>query len=188
MKCGKHTYGEPTILDWQQGTKCEIGAFCSIAENVLIYLGGNHRSDFVTTFPLQKDFENGPRIEGHPGTNGDVIIGNDVWLGNDCCIMSGVAIGDGAIVAARSVVTHSVEPYTLVAGNPARGKKLRFLPWQIRALLEIKWWDWSDAKIVRFMPLMLNTNIERFITEAENEQRTGRYFSLPEVQRAVVAG
>jgi acetyltransferase-like isoleucine patch superfamily enzyme len=169
MSFGKYTYGNPTILWKNENAKLVVGNFCSIAHGVTIYLGGNHRPDWVTTYPFghihQYKFDNF-NGEGHPGTKGDVIIGNDVWIANNVTIMSGVTIGDGAIIANNSHVVKDVEPYSLVGGNPAKLIKHRFTPEQIEKLLEIKWWDWSDDKINKYTPLLCNHNIDEFIKQA----------------------
>ena len=162
---GKNTYGEPIFKKYGVDGKFFIGSFCSMADNIHIFLGGNHRSDWVTTYPFSYFIEEFNYIKGHPSTNGDVIIGNDVWIGSNVTIMSGIQIGDGAVIGAKSVVTKDVEPYAIVAGNPARFKKYRFSKEQIEKLLEIKWWDWDDNKIKENIPLMLSTNIDKFINK-----------------------
>ena len=129
MSIGKHTYGTP-IIHWpNNNAKLTIGNFCSIAGNVNIYLGGNHRSDWVTTYPfglIHTHIFNDFNGTGNPSTKGDVIIGNDVWIANNVTIMSGVTIGDGAIIANNSHVVKNVESYSLVGGNPAKLIKYRF--------------------------------------------------------------
>lgn len=94
---GRHTYGNPEIIEWGEGATLSIGAFCSIAEGVAIFLGGNHRLDWVTTYPFNYLWECGAGFQGHPATKGDVVIGNDVWIGRNAAILSGVHIGDGAV-------------------------------------------------------------------------------------------
>jgi acetyltransferase-like isoleucine patch superfamily enzyme len=166
MLFGKHTYGKP-IIHWENNNaKLIVGNFCSIAENVKIYLGGNHRSDWVTTYPfghIHQNIFNNFNGEGHPSTKGDVIIGNDVWIGGNVTIMSGVTIGDGVVIANNSHVVKNIEPYSLVGGNPAKLIKYRFTHEQIKKLLEIKWWNWDDIKINEFSPLLCNNNIDEFI-------------------------
>jgi acetyltransferase-like isoleucine patch superfamily enzyme len=160
-----------TIHSWNEGTKFIVGNFCSIANNLTVFLGGNHRSDWVTTYPfghLHQNIFNNFNGDGHPATKGDVIIGNDVWIGNDVTIMSGVTIGDGSILAANSVITKNVEPYSIVGGNPAKLIKYRFTSEQIEKLLEIKWWNWDDDKINTYTPLLCNQNIDEFIKLALN--------------------
>jgi acetyltransferase-like isoleucine patch superfamily enzyme len=169
MSFGKYTYGNPNIVWNNENAKLVIGNFCSIAKNVNIYLGGNHRTDWVTTYPfghIHQTTFNGFNGQGHPHTKGDVIIGNDVWIGNNVTIMSGVTIGDGVVIAANSHVVKNVEPYSLVGGNPGKLIKYRFTPNQIEKLLDIKWWYWDDDKINKFTPLMCNDNIDTFINSA----------------------
>jgi len=91
------------------------------------------------------------------------VIGNDVWLGWECVVMSGVTIGDGAVVGARSVVTHNVAPYSVVAGVPARHIKWRFDSGQREALLRIAWWDWPDEKVRAHVPALLGEDVQAFI-------------------------
>lgn len=168
MNCtGKYSYGyEYATVLWNNGNKINVGSFCSIARGLTIYLGGNHRSDWITTYPFghanPKTFTsfNG---EGHPSTSGDVIIGNDVWIGSDVTIMSGVTIGDGSIIAANSHVVKNVEPYSITGGNPAKLIKYRFSDEQIKSLLKIKWWEWDDEKINSECCTLCSTNLDEFI-------------------------
>jgi acetyltransferase-like isoleucine patch superfamily enzyme len=168
MSIGKYTYGTENlnIHYSDSGAKLIIGNFCSIAGNINIYLGGNHRTDWVTTYPfghINQHIFNNFNGQGHPATKGDVVIGNDVWIGQNVTIMSGVTIGAGAIIANNSHVVRNVEPYSVVGGNPAKLIKYRFTKEQIEKLLEIKWWDWDDDKINRLSPLLCNENIDEFI-------------------------
>jgi acetyltransferase-like isoleucine patch superfamily enzyme len=170
---GKYSYGNPKVIWESSGAKLHVGNFCSIAENVKIFLGGNHRIDWVTTYPFghinQKPF-NSFNGKGHPSTKGDVFIGNDVWIGTNVTIMSGVKIGDGVVIAANSHIVKDVEPYSLVGGNPEKHIKYRFTKEQIEKLLEIKWWNWDDAKINKFTPLLCNNNIDNFINTVNQNQ------------------
>lgn len=162
---GKHTYMADTKIHWNNAN-LTIGNFCSIASNLNIYLGGNHRTDWVSTYPfghIHTDIFKNFNGEGHPRTNGNVVIGNDVWIGDNVTIMSGITISDGAVIACNSHVVKNVEPYAIVGGNPAKLIKYRFSAKQIKQLLKIKWWDWDDEKIDKFSPLLCNTNIDEFI-------------------------
>jgi len=162
----KYTYGTPHVYSWNEGAKAIVGKFCSIADNVKIYLGGNHNTNWVTTFPfghIYKDVFNNYDGKNHPITKGNVNIGNDVWIAQNVVIMSGITIGDGAIIANNSHVVKNVEPYTIVGGNPAKFIKYRFTPLQISKLLEIKWWDWDDSLINNNIEFLCNSDIDYFI-------------------------
>lgn len=153
MDVGRFTYGHNKIRLRTMSTnnRLKIGSFCSIADNITVILGGNHRVDWATTFPFGHIFKRrlgGADIVGHPASNGDVVIGNDVWIGTGATIMSGVVIGDGAVVAANAHVVSDVDPYAIVGGNPAKHLKFRF-DQEIRdLLLELRWWD-LDEEIIR---------------------------------------
>lgn len=169
MSFGKYTYGTPNIYWANNDAKLSVGNFCSIGSNVHIYLGGNHRTDWVTTYPfghIHQNVFNDFNGIGHPSTKGNVIIGNDVWIGSNVTIMSGVTIGDGVVIANNSHVVKNVEPYSLVGGNPAKLIKYRFTQEQTEKLLQIKWWFWDDEKINKFTPLLCNENIDEFIKNA----------------------
>ena len=147
---GEYSYGNPRIMDWNEGATLTIGKFCSISEGVTIFLGGEHRYDWITTYPFSALTEIWPQaknIKGHPKTKGDVIIENDVWIGFNVTIMSGVIIHNGAVIGANSLVTKNVDPYSIVAGNPAKEIKKRFNKKTIANLLNTKWWDWPKHKI-----------------------------------------
>lgn len=162
-KIGRGTIGRPTVLSWRDGTALEVGSFCSIADNATIMLGGEHRTDWVTTYAFSRLFPEAGGFKGHPHTKGDVSIGNDVWIGYEALILSGVRVGDGAVVAARSIVTRDVKPYSIVAGNPARHVRFRFDERAVKALEEIAWWDWPMDKIKEAWPLLLANDVEAFI-------------------------
>jgi acetyltransferase-like isoleucine patch superfamily enzyme len=162
---GEWSYGSPKILSWDEGARLAIGRFCSIADEVTIMLGGEHRTDWVTTYPFSALFEGAKNFSGHPKTKGDVLIGNDVWIGREALILSGVTIGDGAVIAARSLVTKNVAPYSIIGGNPARQIRFRFPEDKVTALLEIAWWDWPLPKIEEAWPLLLSDDINAFIAK-----------------------
>lgn len=146
VSLGAFSYGEDhlTIRQWGEGAALRIGRFCSIADDVTVFLGGNHRTDWITTFPFGHVFTKelgGEALVGHPASKGDVVIGHDVWIGSGARIMSGVQIGTGAVIAAASVVTRDVPAYGVVGGNPARMLSSRFSPQIVALLQELAWWD-----------------------------------------------
>lgn len=178
---GKHSYGMEhiNIRPYGSNSKLIIGSFCSIAHDVTVFLGGNHRSDLFSTYQFGLGEKNhiftkfGP--EGSDGkgvltSKGDVVIGNDVWIGYGATIMSGITIADGAVIATRAVVTKNVEPYTIVGGNPAKVLKKRFSDETIEKLLKIKWWTWTDDKINQNMrEICSNTpeSLDKLLAQAE---------------------
>lgn len=160
---GNWTYGRPEIISWGDTTTMTIGRFVSIASGVKILLGGEHNIDWVTVYPFNIMLESANSFSGHPKSKGDVVIGNDVWIGREVLILSGVNIGNGAVIGARAIVTKDVAPYSVVAGNPARHIKFRFDESTINDLQSIAWWDWPIAKIEEALPLLLSSNIKKFI-------------------------
>lgn len=160
---GRGTYGDLSIKRRGDGASLKIGNFCSIASGVRIFLGGEHRIDWVTTFPFSVLWDSAQHIKGHPCSRGDVIIGHDVWIGTEALIMSGVTIETGAVIGARSVVTKNIPAYCVAAGNPARIVKKRFNDSIISRLLDTRWWDWDDAKIEKHLPFLLDDDVEKFL-------------------------
>lgn len=134
------------------GDKLIIGKFCMIASDVTFIMnGGNHLTEATTAYPFaifggawQKAMDG----KSYP-SKGDTVIGNDVWIGHGATIMPGVTIGDGAIIASKSVVTKDVAPYAIVGGNPAKLIKRRFSKHIINKLLQLKWWHWDIEKITQ---------------------------------------
>lgn len=132
--------------------KLIIGKFCSIACGAkFLFNCANHtlKSLSTYTFPLfYEEWElEKANVTAAWDDKGDIVIGNDVWIGYEAVIMAGVHIGDGAIIAARAVVTKDVPPYTIVGGTPAKEIRKRFNTDMIEQLLMLKWWDWSIDKI-----------------------------------------
>jgi acetyltransferase-like isoleucine patch superfamily enzyme len=167
LEIGVGTYGVPNVRTWGEGGKVTIGKYCSIASGVTILLGGDHRTDWVTTYPFMSFWGEAGHIQGHPKTKGNVVIGNDVWIGLDAFILSGVKIGDGAVIGARAVVTKDVPPYAIVAGNPARIVRFRFDKETIEKLQRIAWWDWPESEIRKAVDFLLSDDIESFINHFE---------------------
>jgi len=167
---GRWSYGDLRVHSWGEPATLTIGAFCSLGPGVQIMLGGEHRPDWVTTFPFTVLWNQARHIPGHPRTKGDVTIGNDVWIGMETLILSGVSIGDGAVIGARSVVSDDVQPYEVVAGNPARHVRTRFDAQTVQRLLAVRWWDWDDDRIVNQLPLLLGGDAQAFLAAAERLQ------------------
>jgi acetyltransferase-like isoleucine patch superfamily enzyme len=161
IKIGRGT-ANPCFYDWGDATNLTIGNFCSLASDAKFLLGGEHHSEWVTTYPLffEPLSRSGFRFSK---TKGDIYVGNDVWIGSEACILSGVTIGDGAVIGARAIVTKDVPPYAIAAGNPARVVKYRFDPEIIQKLLKIQWWNWSDEEIKAATYSLLSPNIDEFI-------------------------
>lgn len=139
-----------------------IGKFCQIASGVTFIMNGAlHGLDGFSTYPF--------KIMGGPWANapllsdfkGDTVVGNDVWIGYDVTILPGIHIGDGAIIAAKSVVTRDVSPYAIVGGNPAREIRTRFDAETISVLLQLRWWDWDALCISQHLDVLLGGNPDR---------------------------
>lgn len=149
VSVGSHTYGynDHTFYMATGREQIVVGKYCSIASGVE-FITGDHALNRVSTFPLRYLL-----LPGQENTDarcrGPIAVGNDVWIGWRSLILANVRIGDGAVVAAGSVVTRNVDPYTVVAGAPARIIKKRFSDSQIEELLKIRWWDWPEEDIVK---------------------------------------
>lgn len=153
------------------GDKLVIGKFCAIAKDVkFIMNGANHKISGFSTYPFQI-FGNGwekvmPK-DGELPYKGDTVIGNDVWIGYESTIMPGVRIGDGAIIASKSVVTNDVPAYSVAGGNPATIIKHRFDEGTINALLKIAWWDWSAERITENLEAIVDCDIDALLRTSD---------------------
>lgn len=145
------------------GDRLLIGNFCAFGPGTLIIMNGAaHNMSGFSTYPFHL-FEHGweqyaPSREQLP-LKGDTCIGNDVWVGLEATIMPGVTIGDGAIIAAKSVVTRNVSPYTIVGGNPAREIKKRFDDATIEELQQIQWWNWDITCINEHIDIITSADL-----------------------------
>lgn len=178
IQVGDYTYyddpADPTgfeknnvLFNWPVfGDRLIIGKFCAIASGVRFIMGpANHRTGSVTTYPFNVfggawTENTPPHLEQLP-FKGDTVVGNDVWIGRNSVILPGVRIGDGAIVAAQSVVTRDVAPYTVVGGNPARLLKNRFDGELTELLLRLRWWDLEGEALVEMLPLLCDPDLEK---------------------------
>jgi acetyltransferase-like isoleucine patch superfamily enzyme len=171
FEIGAHSYGRPKVRFPESGRQLTIGRYCSIADKVEILLGGNHRVDFVSTYPFGAFPQRWPEAialgRSFEASRGDVRIGHDVWLGSGATILSGCSIGHGAVIAAHAVVTRDVAPYAIAAGNPARQIRLRFAEPIVGALLRARWWDLSDLEVAELVPLLASDRLEELIAAAE---------------------
>lgn len=144
---GNVTYGGIEITDYSnEDTKVEIGHYCSLAPGVKLILGGEHRPDNISNFPFKHKLGLVVR-EAH--SKGSIIIKDDVWVGANCIILSGVTIGQGAVIAAGSVVTKNIQPYAIAGGNPAKVIRFRFPENVITKLLTIDYSKLQPDKIIR---------------------------------------
>lgn len=147
------------------GDRLVVGKFCAFASGVKFIMGpANHRLSSVTTYPFQVFggcwAERTPPHMSQLPFKGDIVVGNDVWIGRESVVMPGVKIGDGAIVAAYSVVTRDIPPYTVVGGNPASRIKNRFDDELTALLLEWRWWDFPPERLAQVLPLLCSPDLE----------------------------
>lgn len=149
------------------GDKLIIGKFCMIASDVeFIMNGANHLVDAISTYPFAvfgNGWENAMEGKEYP-FKGDTVIGNDVWIGHKARIMTGVTIGDGAIIGAYSVVTKDVAPYSIVGGNPAQEIRKRFSEEKIEQLLKLCWWDWEAEKITQNVQTLTGNDVSQLLS------------------------
>ena len=145
-----------------------IGKFCSIACGTrFLFNCANHTLNSLSTYTFPLFYEEWnlekSNVVSAWDNKGDIIIGDDVWIGYEAVIMSGVHVGNGAIIAARAVVTKDVPPYTIVGGTPAREIRKRFDENTIVQLQKLQWWDWSIEKISECIPYITGGKIEELI-------------------------
>ena len=148
--------------------KLIIGKFCSIACGTkFLFNCANHSLKSLSTYTFPLFYEEWELEKSNITTawdnKGDIVIGNDVWIGYEAVIMTGVHIGDGAIIAARAVVTKDVPPYPIVGGTPAKEIRKRFDTEMIHQLLKLKWWDWSTYKIRQCLPYIAEGKLDELL-------------------------
>ncbi len=141
-----------------------IGSFCSIGSGASFIMAGNqgHRNEWVSTFPFFFYPDAPDFAAAHNGylPAGDTVIDNDVWIGSEAIVMPGIRVGHGAVIGTRAIVTRDVEPYAIVAGNPAKPIRKRFDDARIALLLEMQWWNWSDPQLRDAMTLLTSDDID----------------------------
>lgn len=141
-----------------------IGAYTAIAREVRFLMGAaNHVLDGVSTYPFPMfggDWLEHMELFAARSFRGDTVVGNDVWLGYQALVLPGVRIGDGAIVAARSVVAADLPPYCVAAGNPARVLRRRFTDDQVARLLRLAWWSWPAEHVTRHLATIMGNDLD----------------------------
>ena len=169
---GDHSYGNPRVIEPHLG-RLTIGKYCSMNDFVIIL--GNHATDFASSYPFADLARYWPTAQvvgalvDH--VSKDVVIGNDVWIGNGVLVLPGTVIGDGAVIGAHAVARGIVPPYSVVVGNPGRVIRTRFDQRRIDRLLALSWWNWPDHKVDRFIPYILDKDVDRFLRLAEAIER-----------------
>ena len=169
---GAEAFERENVLYHYGPERLIVGRFCAFATGVrFIMNGANHRMNGISTFPF-------PIFDGawskhmdllvNLPNRGDTVVGNDVWIGYEALIAPGVRIGDGALVASRSVVTKDVRPYAIVAGNPAAEVRRRFSDEDVEQLLRIRWWDWPIERISEHVRLLMAGDVAGLLRVASD--------------------
>ena len=166
------TYANLRVIETApgEGWPIKVGRYCSINESAYVFLGGNHALNHVSSFHFHRIMGLGEPLE-QPISKGPVVIGNDVWIGWEAVILSGVTVGDGAVIAARAVVSHDVQPYEIVGGNPARHIRWRFEQPVREALLRIKWWNWPVDEVVDHLHELQSDDLTGFVARHDPARR-----------------
>lgn len=160
---GIGTYGIPEVSDFDSDSVLKVGAYTSIAAGVQVLLGGEHRTDWITTYPFPAMVDGVSDILDYSPSKGDVVIGSDCWICTNAMILSGVTIGHGAIVAAGAMVYRDVPPYSVVGGNPGKFIRWRFDEETRQTLLDAAWWDWPVDEVKAVARTLCSQDIESFL-------------------------
>lgn len=182
LTVGYGSYGRPRInLYSGDVATVRIGKYCSIAAGVEITPGGMHRTDWIAMFPLtQVGAKHDPT---EITSKGYVVVGNDVWIGKGARLLSGVTVGDGAVIGAYAVVARSVRPYAVVVGNPAREVRRRFSDEEVGGLLRIAWWNWPVEQISLYADLLRNGDVAALLRlvdgSVDHESGSGAPYGRP---------
>lgn len=169
---GVGTYGIPEVVEFGDDTVLRVGSYTSIAAGVRILLGGEHRTDWLTTYPFPAMVEQLRDIKDFAPSKGDVVIGSDCWICADVTILSGVTIGHGAIVAAGAMVARDVPPYAVVGGNPCKFIRWRFDEDVREQLLQAAWWDWPMDEVKAVARTLCSADLDAFLTYVRQRQPT----------------
>lgn len=162
---GPEKFEENNVLYNYEFSKVKLvfGKFCALAAETKFLMTGDHKLDAISTYPFPifaNGWETAFNVFDLP-VKGDIIVGNDVWFGYDSLVMNGVTIGNGSIVAAKSVVVKDVPPYSIVAGNPAKVVKMRFDDKTIDRLQRIAWWDWDIETITKHLKVICHLDVDQ---------------------------
>lgn len=173
LAISRPTYARARILHYgPDDPQITVGRYCSLNDGSYLFPGGNHNTDCVSTYGFNWTLL--PGAEKGPLSNGPIRIGNDVWSGFGSIVLSGVTVGDGAVIAAGAIVTKDVPNYAIVGGVPAKVISYRFNEQIREALLRIKWWDWDESKVERHADQLSTPDATEFIARHDpngpNEQ------------------
>ena len=173
---GNMSYYAPNVVKYEGDTgRVIIGNFASVAPDADFYVGGLHRTEWVSQYGLRAMLDlPGAHEDAFTHGRGDIVVGSDTWVTNGCTVMSGVTIGDGAVVGTKAVVAKDVRPYAVVVGNPAREIRRRFSDEQVDALLRIRWWDWPTEKVKQHVELICSPDVDAFIARFDPAAGGGR--------------
>ena len=174
----EYSYASPTLLAFgdEPGVTHKpwvtVGKYSSICGGTRILVGGEHHPEWVSTYPFRivKGLP-GRYEDGQPSSRGPITIGNDVWVGYDVVILSGVTIGDGAVIATGTFLRKDVEAYAKVGGNPGETFGYRFDDETIASLLRIRWWDWPDDKVLAHVSQLNGPDLAGFVAEHDPGDR-----------------
>ncbi|MBI6574414.1 CatB-related O-acetyltransferase [Pseudomonas viridiflava] len=171
---GVGTYGIPDVIEFGDDTILRVGSYTSIAEGVRILLGGEHRTDWITTYPFPAMVDQVSDIKDYAPSKGDVTIGSDCWICADAVILSGVTIGHGAIVGAGAMVVRDVAPFSVVGGNPCKFIRWRFEEDVRELLLQAAWWDWPMEEVKQVARTLCSSDMEAFLSYVRQRQGAGQ--------------
>lgn len=167
---GVGTYGIPEVMEFGDDSILRVGSYTSIAAGVKILLGGEHRTDWLTTYPFPAMVDQVRDIKDYAPSKGDVVIGSDCWICADATILSGVTIGHGAIVAAGAMVARDVPPFAVVGGNPCKFIRWRFDEDIRELLLKAAWWDWPMEEVKSAARMLCSADLDAFVAYIRHRQ------------------